>query len=45
MKAEALERSNILILLCDIFTISQGWGRKAEMRISNTYVIVNIHLA
>ena len=38
MKAETLERPNILILLCDIFTIIRGWGRKAGMKISNTYV-------
>ena len=30
MNAETLERSDILNLLCDIITISQGVGRKAE---------------
>ena len=36
MKDEILERSDILNFSCDIFTISQGWGRKTEMWISNT---------
>ena len=30
MKAETFERSNILILLCDIFTISQAVGPKVR---------------
>ena len=41
MKAEILERSNILNFSCDIITISLGWGQKTYMWISNTYVIAN----
>ena len=41
MKAETLKRSNILILLCDNFTIARESGLKAENRISSTYVTAN----
>ena len=34
----SIARSNYAILLCDIFTITMGLGRKAEIR---TYVIEN----
>ena len=38
MKAENLERSNILNMFYDTITVPWGWGLKTVVRISNTYV-------
>ena len=42
MKAETPERSNILNMFWDTFTVSWGWGRKTVMQISNTYVFCKV---
>ena len=44
MKAETLDRSNILNMFCETFTVSWGWGRKIVMQISNTYVFCKVPL-
>ena len=45
MKAENLERSNILNMFYDTITVPCGWGLKTVMQISNTYVVAKYHLA
>ena len=45
MKAENLERSNILNMFYDTITVPWGWGLKTVMQISNTYVFAKYLLA